>query len=147
MMKKVRLPALLALLSLLTLCGCHGSRGQNAFSVPDSFDESRQYEITFWAKNDTNKTQVDIYNKAIDDFQALYPNISVRLRLYTDYGKIYNDVITNIATNTTPNVCITYPPPTSPAPMWWRRWTPCLPTSSTGWAAAPSGTTGRRRRR
>ena len=43
MMKKVRLPALLALLSLLTLCGCHGSRGQNAFSVPDSFDESRQY--------------------------------------------------------------------------------------------------------
>ena len=110
MMKKVRLPALLlALLSLLTLCGCHGSRGQNAFSVPDSFDESRQYEITFWAKNDTNKTQVDIYNKAIDDFQALYPNITVKLRLYTDYGKIYNDVITNIATNTTPNVCITYP--------------------------------------
>ena len=110
MMKKVRLPALLlALLSLLTLCGCHGSRGQNAFSVPDSFDESRPYEITFWAKNDTNKTQVDIYNKAIDDFQALYPNITVRLRLYTDYGKIYNDVITNIATNTTPNVCITYP--------------------------------------
>ena len=29
--------------------------------------------------------------------------------MYTDYGKIYNDVITNIATNTTPNVCITYP--------------------------------------
>ena len=109
-MRHLRIAALtLALAALLTLCGCHGSRGQNAFYVPDSFDESRQYEITFWAKNDTNKTQVDIYNKAIDDFQALYPNISVRLRLYTDYGKIYNDVITNIATNTTPNVCITYP--------------------------------------
>ena len=52
---------------------------------------------------------MDIYNKAIADFQALYPNITVKLRLYTDYGKIYNDVITNIATNTTPNVCITYP--------------------------------------
>ena len=39
----------------------------------------------------------------------IYPNITVNLRLYTDYGKIYNDVITNIATNTTPNVCITYP--------------------------------------
>ena len=25
------------------------------------------------------------------------------------YGKIYNDVITNISTGTTPNVCITYP--------------------------------------
>ena len=107
---RLRIPALtLMLTSLLLLCGCHGSREQSAFSVPDSFDESRQYEITFWAKNDTNKTQVDIYNKAIADFQALYPNITVKLRLYTDYGKIYNDVITNIATNTTPNVCITYP--------------------------------------
>ncbi len=35
--------------------------------------------------------------------------MTVNLRLYTDYGRIYNDVITNIATNTTPNVCITYP--------------------------------------
>ena len=96
MMKKVRLPALLlALLSLLTLCGCHGSRGQNAFSVPDSFDESRQYEITFWAKNDTNKNQTRIYEQAIRDFESLYPNIKINLRLYTDYGKIYNDVITN----------------------------------------------------
>ena len=33
----------------------------------------------------------------------------MNLKLYTDYGKIYNDVITNIATDTTPNVCITYP--------------------------------------
>ena len=33
----------------------------------------------------------------------------MELRLYTDYGKIYNDVITNISTGTTPNVCITYP--------------------------------------
>ena len=41
--------------------------------------------------------------------KRFYPNIKVDLRLYTDYGKIYNDVITNIATDTTPNVCITYP--------------------------------------
>lgn len=91
------------------LAGCHGSRERAAFAVPDSFDESQQYEITFWAKNDTNKTQTDIYKKAIEDFQALYPNITVTLRLYTDYGDIYNDVITNISTGTTPNVCITYP--------------------------------------
>ena len=93
----------------LLLTGCHGSREQAAFTVPDSFDTSRDYEITFWAKNDTNKTQTDIYKQAIEDFQALYPNITVTLRLYTDYGDIYNDVITNISTGTTPNVCITYP--------------------------------------
>ena len=108
--------ALSVLLCVLLLCpmaallsGCHGSRGLPAFAVPEEFDTSRNYEITFWAKNDTNKTQTNIYNKAISDFQKLYPNVKVNIRLYTDYGRIYNDVITNIATNTTPNVCISYP--------------------------------------
>lgn len=108
--KKVRFSMLaLFLLSAALLAGCHGSRGLDAFSMPEEFDESRELEITFWAKNDTNKTQTDIYERAIADFERLYPNIKVNLRLYTNYGDIYNDVITNIATNTTPNVCITYP--------------------------------------
>jgi len=94
---------------LLSFTACHGSQEAKVFEIPAEFDTSRNYEISFWAKNDTNKTQVNIYEKAIADFQALYPNITVNLRLYTDYGRIYNDVITNIATNTTPNVCITYP--------------------------------------
>lgn len=93
----------------LLLTGCHGSKGMDAFEIPEEFDVSKEYEITFWAKNDTNKTQTAIYEQAIADFEDLYPNITVNLRLYTDYGKIYNDVITNISTNTTPNVCITYP--------------------------------------
>ncbi|MCR5428303.1 MAG: extracellular solute-binding protein [Lachnospiraceae bacterium] len=105
---------LLCCVFILGLCstaltGCHGTRERNEFTLPDEFDTSRDYEITFWAKNDTNKTQTDIYAKAISDFEALYPNIHVTIRLYTDYGRIYNDVITNISTNTTPNVCITYP--------------------------------------
>lgn len=108
-MRKTILLLLLAVVCLFGLTGCHGSRGLDDFEIPGEFDTSREYEITFWAKNDTNKTQTDIYKKAIEDFEALYPNITVNLRLYTDYGKIYNDVITNIATNTTPNVCITYP--------------------------------------
>jgi len=91
------------------LCSCHGKDASKPFSVPDGFDENAKYEISFWAKNDTNAVQTEIYKKAISDFQALYPNITVNLRLYNDYGKIYNDVITNIATDTTPNVCITYP--------------------------------------
>ena len=103
------LAALLCALCLLPLAGCHGSRGNDPFVMPGSFDTSRDYEISFWAKNDTNKTQTEIYQKAIDDFEALYPNVHVTVRFYTDYGKIYNDVITNIPTGTTPNVCITYP--------------------------------------
>ena len=63
--------ALLMLLCVLPLSACHGSRGRAAFTVPESFDRSKQHEITFWAKNDTNKTQTAIYQKAISDFQAL----------------------------------------------------------------------------
>ena len=108
--------ALSLLLAAVLLCGCpalltacHGSRQINSFVIPDTFDEEKTYEITFWAKNDTNKAQTAVYRKAIEDFQKLYPNITVNLLLYTDYNRIYNDVITNIATGTTPNVCITYP--------------------------------------
>lgn len=93
----------------LMLGACHGSGEKNTFEMPDSLDTTKQREITFWAKNDTNRTQVDIYENAIENFQELYPNIKVNIRLYTNYGDIYNDVITNIATGTTPNVCITYP--------------------------------------
>ncbi|MBP3544426.1 MAG: extracellular solute-binding protein [Lachnospiraceae bacterium] len=115
-MRMVRKKVLSVLLMLamtaggaMTLIGCHGRVGLPAFVMPEEFDTAREYEITFWAKNDTNKTQTDIYEQAIAGFEDLYPNVKVNLRLYTDYGKIYNDVITNIATNTTPNVCITYP--------------------------------------
>ena len=100
---------LLVLTLLLTLTACHGSAGLEQVELPAEFDETRQYEITFWAKNESNLTQANIYRQAIEDFQALYPNITVKLKIYTDYGRIYNDVITNIATSTTPNVCITYP--------------------------------------
>ena len=111
MRKKRGSAVLLAVLvtGMLFLCACHGSKETKAFTVPQEFDTSKQYEVTFWAKNDTNVTQADIYKKAIEEFQSIYPNITVNMRLYTDYGRIYNDVITNIATGTTPNVGITYP--------------------------------------
>ena len=114
------LAALLCALCLLPLAACHGTKRDRGaaltpaaagalYELPESFDENRSYEISFWAKNDTNKVQTAIYESAIRDFEALYPNIRVRLKQYFDYGRIYQDVITNIATDTTPNVCITYP--------------------------------------
>ena len=110
----------------LILTGCHGQYAPSntaqtpvatpeeepealSYPVPDTLDSSRQFTVEFWTKNDSNSTQVAIYKQAIADFEALYPNIHIELRLYTDYGKIYSDVITNIATNTTPDVCATYP--------------------------------------
>lgn len=105
-----RITAMILLLGLLlTLTACHGKQKSVTFAVPEQFDDQTPVEIIFWAKNDTNRNQVAVYQQAIDEFQKLYPNVTVTMRLYTDYGRIYNDVITNISTNTTPNVCITYP--------------------------------------
>ena len=108
-MKKRALACLLLCALCLALSGCHGADTSADFQIPRVFDDSREYNLVFWAKNDTNVAQTKIYEKAIADFQALYPNVHINLRLYTDYGRIYNDVITNIATSTTPNICITYP--------------------------------------
>ncbi len=100
---------------LLTLClalplfSCHGSNARKSFDIPKEFDESKTYEITFWAKNENNENQRAVYENAILAFEEIYPNIDVTIKHYTDYGLIYNDVITNISTDTTPNVCITYP--------------------------------------
>ena len=110
-MNAVKKAALLlsTVLAVAVCTGCHGARGLAPFEMPEAFDTARKQELTFWAKNDTNKAQTQIYETTIEAFEKLYPNIHVNIRLYTDYGKIYNDVITNIATNTTPDVCITYP--------------------------------------
>ncbi|MBQ3867823.1 MAG: extracellular solute-binding protein [Clostridia bacterium] len=78
-------------------------------SADPAFELTGNYEIVFWAKNDTNVAQKKIYEEAIRDFEALYPNIHVKLKLYTDYNDIYRDVITNIPTETTPNLCVSYP--------------------------------------
>ena len=122
------LALLLAALTLLSLSACHGSRAEKKsgelteteaaltaeelselVEIPARFDDTKPIEISFWAKNDTNQVQIAIYRQAVEDFQQLYPNVRVKLKFYTDYARIYNDVITNIATKTTPNVCISYP--------------------------------------
>ena len=103
--------ALLVLIAVspLALTGCHQRRELEPFSLTGEIDMNKTYEITFWAKNENNETQRAVYADAIARFEALYPNIKITLRNFTDYGEIYNNVITNISSNTTPNVCITYP--------------------------------------
>ena len=116
-MRKTRITALILLLAVAAalLSGCHGTMDRNAAQEgyisesPLYMDETKKIELTFWAKNDTNKVQTAVYTNAIAEFQKMYPNVTINIRLYADYGRIFNDVITNIATDTTPNVCITYP--------------------------------------
>ena len=109
MLRKVVIIITLVAVLATSLVSCHGNKAYEPFEMPESFDSDREYKITFWAKNDTNNNQVAVYNAAVKAFEKLYPNIDVTIKFYTDYGRIYTDVITNMATKTTPNVCITYP--------------------------------------
>ena len=103
------LVVLLVIINVLSMTSCHKIAQRDEFSVPNSFDETKNITITFWAKNENNKTQQEVYRNAKAGFEAIYPNVTVNLKLYSDYNEIYKDVITNITTGTTPNVCITYP--------------------------------------
>ena len=113
---KKKLALLLALILLVpVLSACHGrleskeAESAGSTPIPEAFDDSKPIELVFWAKNDTNKVQTAVYTDAIAAFEKMYPNVKINLRLYADYSRIFADVITNIATGTTPNVCITYP--------------------------------------
>ena len=99
----------LVLICILLCSGCHGKVEHPAFEIPSEFDSGKQYEIVFWAKNENNPTQRAIYEEAVAGFEKLYPNIKVTLKDYVDYNTIREDVRTNLVTDTTPNVCITYP--------------------------------------
>ena len=68
------------------LSGCHGTMRPpiEEFKIDAEFDEGSPVEITFWGKNENNPTQVAIYQKAIADFEALYPNIKVNFKPYSD---------------------------------------------------------------
>jgi HK97 family phage major capsid protein len=63
---------LVCLFAALMLTGCHGSVDQQAFVIPEQFDTSRPFELTFWAKSDTNKVQTGInYANICAGFGAL----------------------------------------------------------------------------
>ena len=61
----------------LSLVACHGRlQPLEEFNIDVEFDETKPIEISFWAKNENNAAQVDVYKKAVEDFEALYPNTS-----------------------------------------------------------------------
>ena len=108
-MKKKLIFIVLVLFVSVSIFACHGSKANTEFVMPSEFDTTRNYEIDFIAKNDSFKTQKEEIEKAVKRFQEYYPNITIKVKNETDYTKIYQTVLNNIQTKTTPNICITYP--------------------------------------
>ena len=103
------LALLLLVLPILSLTACHGPRERIAFDIPDNFDPDASYEITFWAKTESHDSQAAAYQNAVSEFNKYYPNIKVKLVIYSNYEDIYMAALANIQTGTTPNICISYP--------------------------------------
>lgn len=108
-MKKRYLMLSLFLILMVFLSGCHGKKFISNFELPDSFDTTQTHNISFWAKNDSNPTQRRVFDKAIEDFNQIYPNINVEIRHFSSYPELYAAILQNIGTGTTPNVAVAYP--------------------------------------
>lgn len=108
-MKRKICGLIVSLCSIIVLASCHGRAYIPNFVLPDDFNTLETFEIDFWAKNDNNANQVKIYQDTIEDFEELYPNITVNLRNFSSYPDLYREIIQNISTGTTPNVAICYP--------------------------------------
>ena len=60
-MRKAKAVFLLLIFTMsLLLSSCHGKKGLDEFKIPEVFDENKEYNISFWAKNDTNKVQREV---------------------------------------------------------------------------------------
>ena len=108
-MKKKLLFITTIFMLIIGLASCHGRKYIPNFVCPEEFDDTKEYNITFWAKNDSNPTQRRIFEAAITSFNEYYPNIHVEISHYASYPELYQAVLQNVATNTTPNVAICYP--------------------------------------
>ena len=88
--KTIALILLLAMAAAV-LSGCHGTMDQNAAKegyiseIPLYLDETKKIELTFWAKNDTNKVQTasetstqELTKKAQAYLQKLYDDLDRR---------------------------------------------------------------------
>lgn len=96
------------IISLVMWFSAVSALGENA-GISSVESAGGSVELYFWAKNDSNAKQTAVYYRAISEFEALYPNVKINLRLYSDYGRIFSDVQASLAVGKAPNICITYP--------------------------------------
>lgn len=107
-MKKI-LGAALGAVAALTLAGCGGGGTSNSdFVVPETLDTTNPIQITFWHTMSKDLSQ-PILNEAIEEFEELYPNITVVHQQIGGYEEVRDQIITNLGTRGYPNMAYCYP--------------------------------------
>ncbi len=92
-----------------TLAGCNkGGQVAPDFEMPEGgFDTTKPVTITFY--HQMGAALQTILNTAIEDFNKLYPNITVEHKTYGDYDGVRDQIKTEISVGDQPNIAYCYP--------------------------------------
>ena len=118
-MKRI-ISSIIALVMVLTFCvgamaSCNvGDVNVNINDLPEDvvipeegFDTTKPVTIKFY--HQMGAALQEILNTAIEDFNAIYPNITVEHSSYGDYNGIRDQVKTEISVGNQPNLAYCYP--------------------------------------
>ena len=111
-MKKI-ISSILAVALLLALCltcfaGCGGGNQAIEFVMPENgFDTSKPVTIKFYHM--LGAALREIMDKAIADFNEIYPNITIEHASYGDYDGVLNQIKSEITVGGQPNLAYCYP--------------------------------------
>lgn len=112
-MKNKKLLFALSLASILTtvsLASCGGNQGLGNvdFEVPEGgFDTETPVEITFYSTMGDNLQKV--FNVYLEEFQELYPNITVNHEQPGSYDDVRDQIKTELSNGLHPNLAYCYP--------------------------------------
>ncbi len=99
------------LIGMVALSGCQ-SGGGNAvfkgnFEIPEGGYDGSKVEITFYHTMGSNLT--DVLNKYIEEFNKLYPNITIKHEQVGGYDDVRDQIKTELTVGNQPNIAYCYP--------------------------------------
>ena len=99
---------LIGIMGVLAGCNKGGSKIAADFVMPEGgFDTTKPVTIVFYHQMGAALTA--ILNTAIEDFNKIYPNITVEHYNYSDYNGVRDQIKTEISVGDQPNMAYCYP--------------------------------------
>ena len=99
---------LIGMMSALAGCNQGGSKVAPDFVMPEGgFDTTKPVTIVFY--HQMGAALQEILNAAIEDFNKIYPNITVEHKTYGDYNGVRDQIKTEISVGDQPNLAYCYP--------------------------------------
>ena len=103
----ILLVAVISIACLGSLVGCGGRKVAADFVMPEGgFDTETPIEITFY--HSMGKALRDVLDASIADFNAIYPNITVKHESFGNYDGVLSQIKTELTVGDHPNLAYCY---------------------------------------